>query len=119
MFKNYFFFRFSLFQSQSWLWELTAAIFRESAGYVRLTDFRLIHLTFRPQKRDKLVKPIGHYGLLELFVLLGSVCTFCRNCFGDINSLCEGRILEFDHLIDPSLPPLSPSPLQRVSLNLI
>ena len=49
---NNFFFRYSLFQSQSWLWELTAAIFRESAGYVRLTDFRLIHLTFRPQKRD-------------------------------------------------------------------
>ena len=41
-------------------------------------------LTYRPEKRDKLITPEGHWGLLETFILLDSMYTNQGNRFGDI-----------------------------------
>ena len=39
-------FKFFLFQSKSWLWESTAAIFRQSAGYVYTKQSDNLHSHF-------------------------------------------------------------------------
>ena len=46
--------------------------------------FRLTHLTFRHQKRDKQVVPTWNKVLLEPFSLVVSQYAIHRNCFGDI-----------------------------------
>ena len=47
-------------------------------------NFRLTHLTFRPQKRDKQVEHSGHQFLLEPFSSLVSKCAIHRNCLRNL-----------------------------------
>ena len=60
LYKNLFFFQYLFFQSQSCLLESTAAIFRQSAGYVYFWGISI-------QKQNS---SFSQYGRLKLVVLM-------------------------------------------------